>query len=169
MSPLRCLGFASLVFVLSGCSDLLAPEDLPPNLRAPELAVSSWEQVVRDDFSFRLPPGFAKTDAVPIDSDAASYVRGDDGLSYDYGAYSGPFRPTPNEPIADVTEAHVLLGGRPAQLASYRLDGRYVVRAWWGRVGRSSLGDLDLVVRGESDTTEGRREILAVIHSVRFD
>lgn len=160
---------ALLLLALGGCSDFLDPEDLPGELRDPQLSALAWEEVVRDGFSFRIPPGFSKIDAIPIDSDAASYTRGEDGVHYDYGAYSGPWQATSNEPVSGVTKALVMLGGRPAQLVSYRLDGRYVVRAWWGDVGRSALGSLDLVVRGESDTPRGRRELLAVIHSVRFD
>lgn len=165
--PLRALVVG---IVVSACgASLLGPEELPEHLRAPELSVASWEVVDGDGFSFRLPPGFEKTDAVPIDSDAAGYARDGDHLLYDYGAYSGPWRASPNEPVSEITEFRVRLGGRPAQLVSYRLDGYYVVRAWWGSVGRSSLGELDLVVRGESDTRSGRTELLAVIHSVRFD
>lgn len=168
-SPLCPVACASLVVALSGCSDLLAPEDLPEQLRAPQLSVSTWEHVVRDGFSFRLPPGFSKTDGIPIDSDAASYVRDNDVLHYDYGAYSAPWQRSQMEPVSDLIEVRVMLGGRPAQLVSYRLDGRYMVRAYWGGVGSSTLGQLDLVVRGESSTVGGRRDLLAVIHSVRFD
>lgn len=161
---------ALLSLLLVGCgADLMSPEELPPHLRAPEVSLNSWQLVDRDDFSFRLPGGFEKVDAIPIDSDAAIYARDDDALTYDYGLYSSPWRASPNEPVSDVTEVQVRLGGRPAQLVSYRLNGRYVVRAWWGAVGRSGVGELDLVVRGEASTQEGRSVLLAVIHSVRFE
>jgi hypothetical protein len=171
MQPLRRSFAAALaVLLLTGCGDeLMAPEQLPAHLQAPQLSLESWEVVARDGFSFRLPPGFVKSDAVPVDSDAANYTRDGDDLHYDYGLYSSPWRPSANLPVSDITEARVWLGGRPAQLVSYRLEGRWVVRAWWGSVGRSGIGELDLVVRGESVTLEGRRDLLAVIHSVRFD
>jgi hypothetical protein len=171
MTPLRRpLTAALATLLIAGCgADLVGPEALPPHLRAPEVSLNAWEVVDREDFSFRLPPGFEKTDAIPIDSDAASYTRGANALSYDYGLYSGPWSASPNKPVSDVTEVRTWLGGRPAQLVSYRLDGRYVVRAWWGEVGRSGVGQLDLVVRGESATQDGRRELVAVLHSVTFD
>lgn len=168
-TPRGLILLAASIPAVSACGQsLLTPEGLPAELRATDVPVTSWDQVVREDFSFRLPPGFVKTEGVPIDSDAASYVRGEDFVSYDYGAYSGPWSLTPNKPVSDVIERWVELGGRRAQLVSYRLDGRYVVRAWWGGVGRSLLGELDLVVRGETSSWDVRREVLGVIHSVRF-
>ena len=171
MKPTRGLACAFLVLSAGACgTDVLAPEDLPADLRPPELSIASWDRVVRDGFSFALPPGFVKREGTPIDSDAASYAREDDDLHYDYGAYSGRWHATSNKPVSEIREAWVRLGGRTAQLVSYRLDGRYVIRAWWENVGRApGLGDLHLVVRGESETEAGRRELLAVIHSVRFD
>jgi hypothetical protein len=41
--------------------------------------------------------------------------------------------------------------------------------AWWESVERASYGELDLVVRVESETLAARDELLAAIHSVRFD
>lgn len=164
----RCAPF--MIVLLAGCGpDLLTPEALPPELGFPDLSVASWERVVRDRFSLRLPPGFVRIDAVAIDSDAATYVRDRESLHYDYGAYSGPWRASPNEPVSEIVEAWAVLEGRATQLVSYRLAGRFVVRGWWSGVGRSTLGKLDLVVRGEADTREARRELLAVLHSVRFD
>jgi hypothetical protein len=168
-TPRGLMLVAASIPALSACGqNLLTPEELPAELRATDVSVTSWEQIVREDFSFRLPPGFVKTEAIPIDSDAASYVRGEDFVSHDYGAYSGPWTRTPNKTVSDVIERWVELGGRRAQLVSFRLDGRYVIRAWWGGVGRSLLSELDLVVRGETSSAGVRQELLGVIHSVRF-
>lgn len=149
--------------------DLVAPEDLPPIFSAPELETSSWQRLVRDTFSYAIPPGFMDTGGTPIDSDAVNHARGEDSLHHDFGLYSGEWRPSGNENVSDIEEVWTVLGGRRAQLVSYRLDGRYVVRAWWKSVVRASSGDLHLVLRGESATQSVREELLAAIHSVRFD
>ena len=162
-------GLALVLLPACGGRQLIAPEDLPDDLQVPPLSVGAWEQVQRDGFSFALPPGFQKESGIPIDSDAATYVRGDDALHYDFGVYTGPWWAQPHIPATDVKQAWVKLAGREAQLVSYRLDGRYVVRAWWEEVGRSAVGDVHLLVRGESATAAGREELLAVLHSVRFD
>jgi hypothetical protein len=159
-----------LLLVSAACGiDLVAPEDLPDGLRAPALDTSSWERLVRDDFSYAVPPGFVAVPGVAIDSDALGHARGEDGLLHDYGLYSGEWSPSPNEPISDIREVWTVLGGRLAQLVSYRLDGRYVVRARWEDVASGPSGVQHLVVRGESATLSTRDELLAAIHSVRFD
>lgn len=168
---LRLVAATLALVLLPACGgrELLAPEDLPPELLAPTLSVEAWDRVQRDGFSFALPPGFEKMAGVPIDSDAAVYARGEDGLHYDYGAYTGPWRAQSHVAASDVKEAWVRLAGHTAQLVSFRLDGRYVVRGWWEDVERSAVGDVHLLVRGEADTVVGREELLAVLHSVRFD
>lgn len=166
----RCGKVGWLLLFAAACGvDLVAPEDLPEGFRAPELATSSWQRVVRDAFSYAVPPGFVDTGAIPIDSDVVSHARDEDGLGHDFGLYSGAWRPSENVPVSDVAVVWTVIGGRRAQLVSYRLDGRYVVRAWWESVVRASYGDLHLVVRGESTTLAVRQELLAAIHSVRFD
>lgn len=160
---------AFLFVIAAGCgAEILGPDGVPPELRAPPLSVASWEQVVREEFSYALPPGFEATGATPIDSDAATWVRGDDSLQHDFGRYSGPWTASRNEDMTEVSVLWARLGGRSAQLVSYRIADRYVVRAWWESVVQSELGDLHLVVLGESDTSAGRDELLSVIRSVRF-
>jgi hypothetical protein len=165
--------FGRVVWLYMACAacgiDLVAPEDLPDGFRAPELETSSWQRVVRDAFSYAVPPGFVDSGGMPIDSDAVAHARGEDGLSHDFGLYSGRWSPSPNENLSDIAEVWTPIGGRRAQLVSYRLDGRYVVRAWWESVVRAPYGDLHLVVRGEGTTLAARQEVLAAIHSVRFD
>jgi hypothetical protein len=163
-------GVAWLLAFSAACGvDLVAPEHLPEGFRAPALDTSSWERLERSTFSYAIPPGFVDTGGIPIDSDAVSHGRGEDSLGHDFGLYSGEWSSSPNEPISDVREVWTVLGGRRAQLVSYRLDGRYVVRAWWEGLSHASYGDLHLVVRGESATLATRDELLAAIHSVRFD
>jgi hypothetical protein len=149
-------------------TNIMAPEDLPPDLRAPQITDASAQRVVRDAFSYPVPPGFELVEATPIDSDALSHVRGDDNLHHDFGWYSGKWTRNAHHDVSDVREAWVMLGGRAAQLVSYRLGSRYVVRAWWESVEPSRDGDRHLVVRGESDTRATREELLSVIHSVQF-
>lgn len=166
----RFAGIGWLLLLFAACGiDLVAPEDLPEGFRPPALDTSSWERLVRDDFSYAVPPGFVAVSAVAIDSDALGHARGEDGLLHDYGLYSGEWSPSPNHPISDVREVWTVLGGRLAQLVSYRLDDRYVVRAWWEDVASGPGGVQHLVVRGESATLSARDELLATIHSVRFD
>lgn len=158
----------SLMIVAACGTDIMAPEDLPPDLRAPQITDSSAQWVVRDAFSYPVPEGFEVVEVQPIDSDVAVHIRGNDTLSHDFGWYSGPWTLNAHHDVSQVREAWVLLGGRLAQLVSYRLGDRYVVRAWWESVERSRHGDGHLVLRGESDTEAGRKELLSVIHSVRF-
>ena len=165
--------FGGVVWVYLACAacgiDFIAPEDLSDGFRAPELETSSWQRIVRDAFSYAVPPGFVDTGGIPIDSDAMGHARGEDGLSHDFGLYSGRWSPSPNENLSDIAEVWTLIGGRRAHLVSYRLDGRYVVRAGWQSVVRAPYGDLHLAVRGEATTLAVRQELLAAIHSVRFD
>lgn len=158
----------SLMIAAACGTQIMAPEDLPPELQARQITDASWHWLVRDAFSYPVPPGFEESPGTPIDSDALNHVRGNDNLHHDFGFYSGRWTRNTHHPVSDVREAWVTLGGRPAQLVSYRLDGRYVVRAWWESVERTQHGDHHLVVRGESDTREARDELLSVIHSVRF-
>lgn len=162
--------FVFLIFLAAGCGvNLVAPEDLPEGMRDPELDTSTWQRLSRDAFSYAIPPGFVDVGAIAIDSDAVSHVRGEDNLHHDFGLYSAPWSQSPNIEVSDVEEVETTLGGRRAQLVSYRLDGRYVVRAWWGGVVETPSGDLDLVLRGEAATTSVREELLAAIHSIRFE
>lgn len=158
----------SLVFAASCGTDIMAPEELPPDLQARAITDPSVQWVARDAFSYPVPEGFVVVEGIPIDSDALTHVRGDDHLHHDFGRYSGRWTRSGHPDASDVKEARVLLGGRPAQLVSYRLGSRHVVRAWWEAVERSRPGESHLVVRGESGTPEGREELLSVIHSVRF-
>jgi hypothetical protein len=158
----------SLVFAAASGADIMAPEDLPPDLQAQKITDASAQWVVRDAFSYPMPEGFVVVEGIPIDSDALTHARGDDHLHHDFGWYSGPWTRNAHHDVSEVREAWVLLGGRRAQLVSYRLGSRYVVRAWWENVERSRHGESHLVVQGESDTPAGRQELLSVIHSVRF-
>ena len=163
-------GWAWLLVAAAACGlDIVAPENLPQSFRAPALETSSWQRLVRDAFSYAIPPGFEDTGGIPIDSDAVVHARGEDSLHHDFGLYSAQWTPSGNEGVSDIEEVWTILGGRRAQLVSYRLDGRYVVRAWWGSVARAPYGDLDLVLRGEATSPSVREELLAAIHSLRFD
>jgi hypothetical protein len=57
-----------------------------------------------------------------------------------------------------------------AQLVTWRSGGRRVVRAWWSGVADGGvLGSLDLLVQGSSASGKDHADLLATVHSVRFD
>src|SRR5690349_1446260 len=79
---------------LSACASPVAPEDADPGLRTSVVPDQTWQRIVRPGFpagtgfSFSLPPGFTQLDLRPIDSDAATYSRGQATLYYDFGPYT---------------------------------------------------------------------------------
>lgn len=106
---------------------------------------------------------------MPIDSDAAHYSRDGDGLHYDYGAYTGPWEAVGGIDATDVRQARARIGGKVAELVAYRSRGQYRIRAWWGNVAEAGPLDFHLLLEGVADTEDDRRELLAAIHSVRFE
>lgn len=157
-----------------GCGPgILDPDDADPRLQTSVVPGEGWVRVDREGFSFALPPGFEKTAAQPIDSDAANYVFGGSSLHHDYGYYTSAWSrehmAQHGIEVSDLVEQRVRIGDRTAQLVAYRSGGTYVVRAWWGSVRRSFGVDEHLLLLGETDDVQMRRTLLASIYSVRFD
>ena len=70
------LTLAAVVAVGAGaCSDgpLVAVDELPASLQAPDLSTAGWPSVSRPDFVLPIPPGFEDLGLQPIDSDAAVF------------------------------------------------------------------------------------------------
>ncbi|MEX2571949.1 MAG: hypothetical protein WD737_11675 [Gemmatimonadota bacterium] len=168
-----CILTTTAVLALIGCAQApVVPDHAPPGLRTSLVPTAEWERVTRPGFgappgfSFLLPPGFERFDLQPIDSDAATYVRGEAELHYDFGPYSG--RPTATG--GDVIEQQIRIGGRGARVVAYtRADGRQVVAAWWENVSRGPIGRNHLLIRAEFPSPADRDELLASIYSVEWE
>ncbi|HSM61962.1 MAG TPA: hypothetical protein VK849_14230 [Longimicrobiales bacterium] len=161
-----------LALALACDSGPLDPEDADPRLRTSVVPGEDWIRIERPGFSFSLPPGFEKLPLQPIDSDAATYALASSYFHHDYGWYTGPWSnegQIDGDPIREVVRQWVLVGGKAAELVSFRYGGTWVVRAWWGRVASSHEQDEHLLVRIETDDLQAREALLASIYSVRFD
>jgi hypothetical protein len=121
-------------------------------------------------FFVRVPPGFLKLDVQPIDSDAATHASGRSSLHHDYGWYTGPWSRAQHlgEALSEVVEQDVRIGGRTAQVVSYRSGEVWVVRAWWGRVRVQQGQGEHLLLSGETEDIRIREILLAALYSVRF-
>lgn len=167
----RTLSVALAFALISGCSEVIAPEDADAPFRTDVVPTESWTRVERPGFSFLLPPGFEKLPLVPIDSDAAVYQSGSSSLHHDYGYYTGPWSDPgaiDGAQIRNVVRQDMRIGGRNAEVVAFRYGAVYGVRAWWGRVKRSYGMDEHLLMRIETDDAAVRAELLASIYSVRF-
>jgi hypothetical protein len=147
------------------------PNAADPRLQTSVVADGSWHRVERPTFSYSVPPGFVDLGLQPIDSDAVTFAQGNSSLSHDFGWYTGPWRADQHHggPLTDVVDQEVRIGGRTAQLVSYRAGGVWVVRAWWGGVRTRGGQDDDLLLHGETDDFRVRGLLLASIYSVRFE
>ena len=158
--------------LLVGCGPgVLEPSEADPSLRTSVVPGAAWERIERGAFSFLLPPGFEKLPLQPIDSDAATYALGSSSLHHDYGWYTGPWSPDGNldgDPVRDVVRQRVRIGGKEAELVSFRYGSVLVVRAWWGSVARSYGQEEHLLLRVETDDPAQREQLLASIYSVGF-
>jgi hypothetical protein len=155
--------------LLAACgAGIVDPEDADARLRTPVVPDASWGRMERDLFTYRVPPGFENLDLQPIDSDAVTHASGTSSLHHDYGMYTGPWSLGQNVgvAIADVVEQTVRIGGRAAQLVSYRSGGFWTVRAWWEmeRHGHQTY----LLLEGRTEDPSVREQLLAAIYSVRF-
>lgn len=156
---------------MTGCSGVLDPEDADPRLRTSIEPDASWSTMERDAFTYRVPPGFEQIAAQPIDSDAVTFVRDEANLHHDYGWYTGPWTDKTEiggAPVREVVRQEVRIGGRAAEVVSFRYGNVWVVRAWWPSVGRWGGEPGDLLLRGETVGAADRDELLAALYSVRF-
>lgn len=170
----RSLPLVYPLFALALACDAgpVGPDDADPGLRTSVVPGEDWVRVERSSFSFSLPPGFEKLPLQPIDSDAAVYALLSSSFHHDYGWYTGPWTPegqVDGFPITDVVKQMVLVGGKRAEVVSFRYGATYVVRAWWAHVARSHGQNEHLLVRIETDEPQVRQALLAAIYSVRFD
>lgn len=164
----RWFGIGGVV-VASSCG-VLDPEEADPRF-TPLDPDSTWGLLEREAFTYRTPPGFENLNLQPIDSDAAAFARGDATLGHDYGWYSGPWTDdgtVGGVPIREKVRREARIGGRTAEVVSFRYGDRWVVHAYWPRVRRRLGQDEDLVVRGETPHPSDRAELLATVYSVRF-
>jgi hypothetical protein len=153
-------------------SEPLSPAKADPRLRTSFIPGADWLLVKRPGFSFLLPPGYEKLPLQPIDSDAATFASGASSLHYDYGWYTGAWTEDgqpDGTPIEDLVRQRVSVGGRVAEVVSFRYADTYVVRAWWRQVGQSHGQDEHLLVRIESNDPHEREVLLASLYSVEFD
>lgn len=166
------LPLALLVLTTACGSGPTSPAKADPRLRTSFVPGADWSLIRRAEFSFLLPPGYDKLPLQPIDSDAATYASGTSSLHYDYGFYTGPWSDGGQEDgatVQDLVRQRVSVGGRVAEVVSFRRAGAYVVRAWWRRVGQSNGQDEHLLMRIDADDLHEREVLLAAIYSVEFD
>jgi hypothetical protein len=168
--PLRRYSIA-LVSLLVACQlAVVDPQSADPRLQTSVVPDASWQRMQRETFSYSVPPGFVDLRLQPIDSDAVTFALGGSSLHHDYGWYTGPWSAEQHYggSLSEVVEQRVNIGGRTAQLVSYRSDGVWVVRAWWEKVRTRGIQDDDLLLHGQTDDPRVRALLLASIYSVRF-
>lgn len=141
--------------------------DVPPlSCARPDIDVSSWQLIDRAPFSFRLPAGFSKEEAHPIDSFAEFFVASGRSISFDYGHYSG------GEPrrARGYEECTTTISGREARIASWPESGGYATLAQWRDIARSGENGMaiHLSMYAWSPTPAGQRDAMAVFHSLRL-
>jgi len=161
-----------LAFTTACGSGPLSPANADPRLRTSLVPGADWSLIRRPGFSFLLPPGYEKLPFQPIDSDAATYASGSSSLHYDYGFYTGAWTdegPVDGAPIEDLVRQRVSVGGKVAEVVSFRHAETYVVRAWWSRAGRSNEQDEHLLMRIDTVDPHEREVLLASVYSVEFD
>ena len=171
MSISRAVTLAAAVAaaLVLGCdSGIVEPEDADARLRTSVVPDASWARLERDAFSYSVPPGFEDLQLQPIDSDAVTHASGSSTLHHDYGMYTGPWSLGQHGAgvVHEVVEQEVKIGGRAAQMVSYRSDGFWVVRAWWDleRQGQQTY----LLLEGRTADLSVRAQLLAAIYSIRF-
>jgi hypothetical protein len=167
----RALRALAIAGVLSACAlGVVDPDSTDSRLRSSVVPDDSWTRVERANFSYAVPPGFLKLDVQPIDSDAATHASGSSSLHHDYGWYTGPWSRAQHlgEALSEVVEQDVRIGGRTAQVVSYRSGEVWVVRAWWGRVRVQQGQGEHLLLSGETEDIRIREILLAALYSVRF-
>jgi hypothetical protein len=175
MNPCLIRAGASILgaaLVLGACEPgVVDPNAADPRLQTSVVADATWHRLARATFSYSVPPGFVDLALQPIDSDAVTFALGNSSLHHDFGWYTGPWSADQHHggPLSDVVEQSVRIGGRTAQLVSYRAGGVWVVRAWWGKVRTSGGQEDDLLLQGETDDFRVRSLLLASIYSVRFE
>jgi hypothetical protein len=171
MTALRLTARSLLLVVtlLAGCEEgIVDPEQADSRLRTSVVPDASWGVLERDTFSYRIPPGFQDLGLQPIDSDAVTHALNESTLHHDYGMYTGPWtlQQHSGEPPEEVVEQRVRIGGRTAQVVSYRADGFWGVRAWWAleRQGQQTY----LLLEGRTPDLSVRELLLAAVYSVQF-
>jgi hypothetical protein len=157
------------IALLAACeAGIVDPEHADSRLRTSVVPDASWGLLERDTFSYRIPPGFQNLNLQPIDSDAVTHASEGSTLHHDYGMYTGPWslQQHAGDPLGDVVEQSVRIGGRTAQVVSYRSDGVWVLRAWWAleRQGQQTY----LLLEGRTPDAAVRAQLLAAVYSVQF-
>lgn len=171
--PKTALGLA-LLAALAACGD--APEAaggqtpleaLRPCGRAPEPG-RGWRRV--DDWGshFQLPPAFSEENYLRTDSHTRRFSAPGRRLALEYGPWAPGLREFSDihAGARDIVECRATIGSRPARVVTARLRNDSLVAAatWRNEVDRNHL-----TLYGIAADRAGRRELEAVLHSVRFD
>jgi len=122
------------------------------------LDTSAWKQVDAHKISFRIPSNYVSTNRQSIDVDSGEFAAV--GRNIGYCARCSPYT-YGNQSYFRCRE---IIDGRKTFIVSGRLDdGRYFTGATWQNPGGGFF-----VMGGYSPDSEGHKEALAIIRSVRF-
>jgi len=172
IARLRAVAALLLLALAPGCGAFPRVEPAS-TCRLPEPGTAGWREVRTSAFALRLPPGYRDTGPSGIDSEVAGWAAADhQRLEYDYGLYSGPYSGSAVD--TEVEQCTVQVNGASVELATFRRPGEGLrVHAHWSRarpvvLGRDTL-PTSLMIYGRARDEAGRRELLAIISTVRVE
>ena len=164
--PLWCL------VAVGACASRPAAAGPEPDLcRPPTISVERWRHDSLSTAVLRLPPGTSPKRSAGIDSEVWEWNTPTGTLMADYGAYSGPYQPSPGDQPGQACTA-VVRGDTVIVAEFRRSDGSYGIQAWWPRLDSIKLGRLEasasLTLLARARSAGGRDTLRASIYSIQI-
>jgi hypothetical protein len=129
----RYLSLLLPLAVAVGCAPRTPLRSVAP-CDPPALDVQAWREYPIRGFTYRLPPGYKRTETIGVDIPLLEWAKGRRTLQWGMAPPSAPLslRPgTGDSTVSDVSECTAEIAGHRARLATYRRMNKYYARVLW--------------------------------------
>ena len=117
----------------SGCAPRTRPRSVAP-CSPPAPDAQAWREYPIREFTYRLPPGYKRTETIGVDIPLLEWAKGSRKLQWGMAPPAAPLslRPEPRDStISDFSECIAKIAGHRARLATYRRVNEYFAVVRW--------------------------------------
>jgi hypothetical protein len=102
----------------------------------PALDAQAWREYPIREFTYRLPPGYKRTETIGVDIPLLEWAKGRRKLQWGMAPPSAPLslRPVTWDSVSDFSECTAEIAGHRARLATYRRFNEYFAVVRWENI-----------------------------------